>query len=143
MALLNYATRVPAERTMAELQVILAKAGAREVLAQWDENGKPAGLGFAVDTSYGRRTFVLPVNTEKVHHVLLRQKVGARYETSEHASWVAWRILKDWVEAQVAIVQTEMVTLDQVMLPYMRADSEGRTVYELVVGHALGLPAGS
>jgi len=75
------------------------------------------------------------------HYSLKREKVQARYATPEHAERVAWRIVKDWLEAQLAIIRTEMATLDQVMLPYMRAD-DGRTVYELYRDQALALPAG-
>jgi len=90
----------------------------------------------------GPRTFVLPVNSGRVEAVLKRDKAPARYSTPEHAERVAWRIVKDWVEAQLAIIRTEMVTLDQVMLPYMRGE-DGQTVYELYVNRQLALPAGS
>jgi hypothetical protein len=41
----------------------------------------------------------------------------------------AWRIVKDWTEAQLAIIETRMVTTEQVFLPYavMRG---GKTLYE-------------
>ena len=32
---------------------------------------------------------------------------------------VAWRIIKDWVEAQMALVDTSMVKTEEVFLPYM------------------------
>src|SRR5438552_18436509 len=40
---------------------------------------------------------------------------------------VEWRIVKDWVEAQLALIETRMVTAQQVFLPYaiMR---DGRTL---------------
>jgi len=31
-----------------------------------------------------------------------------KYRTREHAARVAWRICKDWIEAQLAIVDAEM-----------------------------------
>ena len=42
---------------------------------------------------------------------------------------IAWRIVKDSVEAQMALVQTQMVTTAEVFLPYavMR---DGRTLAE-------------
>lgn len=46
------------------------------------------------------------------------------------------RIAKDWLEAQLAILATEMVTFDQVMLPYMRA-LDGRTMWELYLDEQL------
>jgi len=31
---------------------------------------------------------------------------------------VGWRIIRQWLEAQLAIVETQMVTIEQVFLPY-------------------------
>jgi hypothetical protein len=35
-----------------------------------------------------------------------------------HARKVAWRIIKDWVAAQLALIEAEQATLAQVFLPY-------------------------
>jgi hypothetical protein len=44
---------------------------------------------------------------------------------------VAWRVIKDWMEAQLALVEIRMVTIPQVFLPWaiMR---DGRTLAEHV-----------
>lgn len=127
--ILNYTTVVAADKTAAEVQRILARGRARAVATQYDENGRPTAIGFEVMTPYGPRSFLLPVNAEKVFAVMCRDKVPHRYRTTAQAERVAWRILKDWIEAQLAIVSTEMVTLEQVMLPYMQT-GDGSTVYE-------------
>lgn len=111
-------------------------------MTEYDPVGRATGIAFAVETGHGPRTFVLPVNSARVEAVLRRDKVPARFATPEQAERVAWRIVKDWVEAQLAIIRTEMVTLDQVMLPYMRSGS-GETMYELYLNQQLGLPAGA
>ena len=54
---------------------------------------------------------------------------------------MGWRIVRDWLEAQMAVIQTEMVSLDQIMLPYMRG-AEGKTFYELYVEDQKALPPG-
>lgn len=140
MPLLNYTTAVPVGRTIGQIQGLLVEAGARQVMTTYDDVGRALGIAFAVQTGHGIRTFVLPVNAERVEAVLKRDRVAPRYATPEHAERVAWRIVKDWVEAQLAIIRTEMVTLDQVMLPYMRSD-DGRTMYELYLNQQLALPA--
>jgi hypothetical protein len=137
--LLNFTTTVPVSRTIGVVQGLLVEAGARSIMTNYDDVGSPIGIHFAVETGLGIRTFSLPVNAERVQAVLKRQKVQPRYSTPEHAERVAWRIIKDWLEAQLAIIRTEMVTLDEVMLPYMRA--EGTTVYELYRNQQLALPA--
>lgn len=142
MPLLDYTTTVPASRTIGQVQGLLVEAGARQIMTEYDATGTPSAIAFAVETGYGLRRFILPVKAERVHAVLKRdRKVAPRYKTPEHAERVAWRIAKDWLEAQLAIIRTEMVTLDQVMLPYMVAD-DGHTVYELYRDQQLALMPG-
>jgi hypothetical protein len=84
-------------------------------------------IAFSLTTTTGPRVFVLPVSVPAVHKLLANQRaknsrVDARPEQPER---VAWRILKDWVEAQLALIEADMATMDQVMLTYMRWDSDG------------------
>lgn len=146
MPLLNFSTKVPATSSVAEVQQRLVKAGARQMMAEYDGSGIPTALGFTLETEYGLRSFLLPVNAAKVEAVLYRQRrepsMRPNMLTREHANRVAWRILKDWIEAQLAITETEMVTLDQVMLPYMRTGDGSQTVYELFRGEQLAITTG-
>ena len=132
MALLNYSTGISASKTAAEIQVILAKAKARAVATEYNDAGRPVALAFQVNTPFGMQQFCLPVNADAVFAVLVRDKVTPKFRTRDHAEKVAWRILKDWVEAQLAIVAAQMVTLDQVMLPYLQTD-DGATLYDRYV----------
>jgi hypothetical protein len=143
VALLNYTTEVPVNRTIAQVHALLVEAGARSIATHYNEVGGPIGIGFMVQTFSGMRSFNLPVNSDRVLDVLQRdRKVQPRFKTQQQAERVAWRIVKDWLEAQLAIIRTEMVTLDQVMLPYMQGD-DGRTVYDLYLNSQLALPAAS
>jgi hypothetical protein len=130
MPLLNYTTTIDPFKTIAEVQKALVKFGARSVLTEYLPDGSPAGLAFTIETPLGPRQFALPIHADRVEAVLRKDRVPTRYQGPEQAQRVAWRIMKDWVVAQLAIVQTEMVSLDQVMLPYMVSD-DGRTLYEL------------
>lgn len=142
MPILNYTTEVPIARTIGQVQGLLVEAGARSIVVEYDGEGEVSGVAFAVDGPFGRQAYTLPVHAERVLKVLEKDRVPPRYRTPQHAARVAWRILKDWVEAQLALLSTEMVTLDQVMLPYMHIDIEGRTVYELYLDRQLALPSG-
>lgn len=140
MATLNYTTAVPVARTVGEVQQLLAEAGADAVATRYQDR-QPVGVSFLLDTAHGQRHFDLPVNVVGVHKMLIEQgrtgQLKARPKgqarsvltTPEHAVRVAWRIAKDWLEAQLALIQAGMATLDQVMLPYLRVES-GRTLYE-------------
>lgn len=141
MALLNYTTKITTAKTAAEVQQILAKAGASQVMLTYAD-GEASGLAFTTMTEFGPRSFVLPVNADPVLAVLRKDKVPRTLCTREHAARVGWRIVKDWIEAQLALIQTEMVTLDQVMLPYM-TDETGTTVWTRYLDQGrLALPKG-
>ena len=102
------------------------KHGARKILQDYDDGGHILSLSFMIDTPAGPRGIRLPANVDAVHAVLVRQKIKCDREQAER---VAWRIVKDWVEAQMAILESEMVQMDEVFLPYMINDA-GLTVFE-------------
>jgi len=129
MPLANYTTTVSAARTVAEIEEILAKHGAREVLKNYSEDGVIESVSFAVSTPYGNMGVRLPVNPGAVLRVLERQNVPRHLKTREQAVKIAWRIVKDWVRAQMAILETEMVKMEQIFLPYMITPND-KTLYE-------------
>ena len=49
-------------------------------------------------------------------------------EDKAHAERVAWRVIFEWLRAQMTLVASRMVTLDQVMLPYLVVDGD-RSLY--------------
>ena len=62
----------------------------------------------------------------------------------EQARRVAWRILKDWVAAQLAIVEAEQAQMAEVFLPYAVESQTGQTMFQLFLEqHARELPAAS
>lgn len=140
MALLNYTTSIEAAKTVSEIQRILAKHGAKSILTDYDDEGQIEGLSFRVTTPQGEAGIKLPINPGAVLEVLRRQssegKVPGRYVNKPQAVRVAWRIIKDWTEAQMAILETEMVKIDQIFLPYI-ITKEGRTLYEVAISSNL------
>lgn len=145
---LNYTTTIKAGLTVAECTGLLARAGAARVAVDYGAAREPTGLAFRLLMPSGWQDFVLPVNIDAVHALLknadypasVKTRDLSRYVTREHAERVAWRVVKDWLEAQLAIIEAEMVTLDQVMLPYLQL-RQG-SLYEMVRDQHLTLPAG-
>jgi hypothetical protein len=131
MALLNYTTQIPTDKTVMEIQRILAAAGATAVATEF-KSGIVSALSFRIATPFGLTTYEMPCDIPSVLRILEKQakagKVPRRLVNEEQAARIGWRIIKDWIEAQIALVQTQMVTLDQVFLPYARTSS-GETVY--------------
>ena len=130
MAILNYTTKIDADKTIMEIQKMLAKVGAKAILANYNDEGIITALSFQIDFKGQLVGFKLPCNPEPVLLILDRDsKVPRGLKTNEQALRVAWRIVKNWTEAQLAIIETKMVEPEQVFLPYA-VTSNGQTVYE-------------
>lgn len=144
MALLNYTTTIDVDKTLSEIQRLLVRSGARSLLMEYTEDGSPRAVSFLIRTPGGEVGFRLPANIDAIFAVLCRQysdgKVQRRFASKEQAARVGWRIVKDWLEAQLAIIETEMVTFEQVMLPYMTVQNN-LSLYEAWSQNLLALPA--
>lgn len=130
---LNYTTQINAEKSAGEIVQLLAVHRARRIELLYSE-GKCVGLSFSLLMGDQEQGFRLPVNSsatfQRMHSQWKEGRLPARYASKEQAERVSWRILKDWVEAQIAIIETGMVTPSQVFLPYLLVDGQ-RTLYEV------------
>lgn len=125
MPILNYTTEVPVIITVNHITKVLVAHGASGILTEYDLNGEVEALTFRVPFSDSNKGFRLPANWQAVARALSNDpKVERRYRTDDQAKRVAWRILKDWVEAQMALIDVQMAALDQVFLPYMQCGVE-------------------
>ena len=138
MPLLNYTTKVDIYTTIGAIQGQLVRHGARKIMQDYDDQGLITALSFLVDTPAGPRGIRLPANVDAVFEVLTQQRVKCDREQAER---VAWRIVKDWVEAQMAILESEMVQIDEIFLPYM-VDNHGQTLFRAYRNNQLMLEGG-
>ncbi len=128
-AILNYSTGVDVNKTIGEIQTILGRHGNIQVLTQF-EQGLPASISFRLQTAHGQLSFILPANVGKTYDVMRSHaKIPGKLKTREQAARVAWRIIKDWIEAQMAFIQTGQVAMEQLFLPFVQG-SNGQTLYE-------------
>jgi len=134
--LLDYTTSVPVSRTVAQVQAKLVEHGARAVMMEYDDRGRITALAFNVKTPSGDLPIRLPIDAAATLRVLQRQadnrEIPARYAREEHAYRVAWRNIFHWVSAQLALLETEMVRMEQIFLPYVITPG-GQTVYQVMV----------
>jgi hypothetical protein len=141
MSIANYSTKVDTKKTVNEIMGMLSTHGATEITTI--VRGRVfEGMTFAVITEYGPRTFSLPIRVNGVSEAMLADHSVPRSLLGEkQASRVAWRIARDWLRSQLALIDAGLAALDEVMLPYMLADS-GKTMYELMKNQQTAITKG-
>lgn len=125
MAIKNYTTKVDVYTSIGEIQGALARHGATKIMIDYD-NGKPQAIAFGIDTPVGPRGFRLPAAVDGTLRVFAAQKIKA---DREQAEMTAWRNVRDWVLAQMAMIESCDVAVDEVFFPYL-TDGNGRTLYQ-------------
>lgn len=152
MPLLNYTTKIDADKTIQEIQRSLSKVGAMKIMTDYQE-GVISALSFALKLNDQILGFKLPCDWRPVYMVLTKDRDFERYRYNEEkknhlesearlqAVRTAWRIVKVWIDAQCALIETQMVKTEEVFLPYMLT-VKGETLYEQISGSQFHLGDG-
>lgn len=135
MAILNYTTSIAVEKTAGEIQKKLSMSKATAVLSEYDDEGVMVAMSFRINSPHGVLSFRLPARIEGVYRRLVEDNVPRKLQCREQAARVSWRIVKDWIEAQLALVEAEQAELAEVFLPYLQDPATGDTVYQKLSGN--------
>lgn len=136
MAILNYTTSIDCEKSISEIQKCLVKHGAHKIVTDY-LNGLPSAVTFCLTLNGSMVGFSLPANYSGVLKAMKNDRKVPRSKcTDEQAQKVAWRIVKDWVEAQMAIVEAQLAEMAEVFLPYA-ITKNGTTLYKEVQGNGM------
>ncbi len=78
--------------------------------------------------------FSLTPNIQGVLDAMKQSKSPKNLLNIEQAGRVAWRIEKDWIEAQLAKIESGLATPLQLLLPYV-VTKDGATFYQKIAGN--------
>ncbi len=140
--ILNYSTSISVDKTVAEIQKALSQCRDIQVLTAY-EGGIVSSISFRLTTQHGVLSFLLPAKIDSIWQIMKQSKNRRTKRTRKQAAMVAWRIIKDWIEAQVALIQADQVTLEEAFLPFIQ-DEHGQTLYAALESKGfkgLALPA--
>ena len=132
----NYTTDVPAARSIAEIEKILADFGAKATIKEYNDDGKVYSLLFRIE----KDSFKLPANVSGVKELLFKGKAGQhrsdyKKAREEKAYRVAWRIIKDWIHAQLSLIASGQANPHEVFFPYMYDGK--KTLYQTFMANRL------
>lgn len=146
MAILNYTTQIPVETTIAEVEKLLSSSGAQKILKEFNPDGATESISFVLNTDNGTLNFKLPMNVEAILQTMKNQSGDYRRQRSgrqvriipqnmvnlDQARRVGWRIIKDWLKAQLALFFLQMVKIEEIFLPYMYNEKTGKTMFQML-----------
>lgn len=123
-------THIEASQTVGEIQRLLGNCGASAVLTEY-EKGEVIAVSFRVRFNSQDIPFRLPCRWQAILKKLQSKRKRRPYKRNDEAQArrVAWRQILRWIEAQLALIDTEMVQIQEVFMPYLQMNT-GQTLYE-------------
>jgi hypothetical protein len=131
-------TKIDPPQTVSEIQRILGQYEVSATRTDF-EDGEVVAVSFTIKIDAGDPiAFRLPCRWKEVQKLLDEKHPPDSYiyrgevierNNIDQAKRVAWRQILRWVEAQLALTETNMTKLHEVFMPYLLMD-KGQTLFE-------------
>jgi len=113
------------------------KHGVKSIMKIYGDDQEITGIYFVIELDGYQLTYRLPARVEKCQAILLgnlgrRARPETRKKIPKQAERTAWKILSDWVEVQLAMVELAQIEITEVFLPYMYEAATDQTFYEKI-----------
>ena len=115
-------TTIDPNRTAGQIQDVLRRHGAHGVLTEY-EGGEVSAVSFTIRVNQDQEVpFRLPCRWKQICQLLRSRRKGVRKNLvlEAQAKRIAWRQILRWVEAQMAFIETGMVKMEEVFMPYIQ-----------------------
>lgn len=137
MAVRNYTTKINVEKTIGEVEVILVKFGAGGIMKEY-KGSKVDALMFYLEKGGQKIPFKIPMSLEKsrriVENAVKEGKLPRRYLSeplrSEQGERIAWRVIKDWIDSQLSLMEMNFAEPIEILLPYVYDQLQKQTLYD-------------
>jgi hypothetical protein len=155
----NYTSEVPVSQTIHRIEQVLIKSGVCGITKEYaDTNGTIAALTFRLYSFDSQVTIRLPVSKDSALDALWldyadgdklsddgqslhwsSKKKKQRSDFTAQAERTAWKIMQDWVEVQMSMIQMKQAEPMQVFLPYVMVDDQTSVFQQIKATHFKGL----
>lgn len=132
----NYTSTVPAITSIGKIQTLLVENGATGITMRYNQDRVCEAILFHITVNDKMLSFHLSANLDACYNVLLQDVKRPTKDTyprlRKQAEITAWKIVSDWVEVQMAMIQMDQAKMIQLFLAYVYDESKNQTFYDKV-----------
>jgi len=130
----NYTSIVPAAISISKIEQCLVEFGATDISKKYSEDKICTGIVFRLIVNNIPLFFKLTAKSDACFRVLYAEYKKPNPEIKSkckmQADRTAWKIISDWVDIQLSMIQLEQAELLQIFLPYAYDNKTDSTFYE-------------
>jgi hypothetical protein len=131
----NYTSEVPAITSIGKIEHCLVQAGATDISKKYTD-GVCTSVTFRMIVNQVPVFFQLPAKVDACFKNLWGSMTSRGQNQADRKKWMtqaertAWKIICDWVEVQLSMIQLEQAEALQIFLPYVYDPTKDQTFYE-------------
>jgi hypothetical protein len=129
----NYTSTVAASKSIQHIEDRLVTHGASNILKQYEDKCL-MGIAFILNVNGKQIPFKLPAHIKNVEKQLRseikRPRSGTMQNIKEQAERTAWKLLADWVDIQLSLVELQQIQFLEMFLPYVYDHQTQKTFFE-------------
>lgn len=136
----NYTSSIPASTSMGRIEEMLVRAGARDIHKSYNNDQICDAIIFImlVPGIVQPLYFKLPAKVEACYNALWkmycktvkRPQEATKQTIREQSARTAWKIIHDWVELQLTLIELEQAEPMELFLPYVYNPDSKETFFE-------------
>ena len=137
----NYTSDVPVAVTISRIEAVLIRVGVSGITKEYGPQGETCALTFHISLGETRVAIRLPANKEQALNALwddYRQKHPrgrmSRKDFAQQAERTAWKLMQDWCEVQLSLIQVKQAEFLEVFLPFVWDGGKRQTFYDQIKG---------
>jgi hypothetical protein len=139
MYLKNYTSDVPVSQTVHRIEQVLIRCGVSGITKEYGPNAEVSALTFHIKFEGDKTVAIrLPANRDAAWNALWiayvdgdklnsdgtalywnTRKKKVKGDFKDQAERTAWKLVQDWVEVQMSMIQMKQADFVQVFLPYV------------------------
>lgn len=131
----NYTSQVTVEKSIQKIETRLIACGAK-IVTKTANMGKINGISFVMNVNGSDIPFRLPARINNVEKKLLslmsRPRTGTKKRILEQAERTAWKLLADWIDVQMSLIELDQAEFAEVFMPYMYDYKKEQTLFERI-----------
>lgn len=145
----NYTSDVPVSKTIFKIEQVLIQCGVLGITKEYGTNAEVTAIRFHIPVHDREMTVRLPADAEKALDALWLNYVDGDELTADglELTWkstkrkkradflaqahrTAWKIIQDWIEVQMSMIQMKQAEQAEVFMPYIWDGKE--TIYNRI-----------
>lgn len=133
----NYTSNVPVSQTIYKIEQVLIRCGVSGITKEYGPKMEVTAIRFHIPLNDREVTIRLPADAKKAQEAMWRDYAGADIskdglgvtygsrkklrptDFAEQGERTAWKIIQDWIEVQMSMIQMQQADTIEVFMPYI------------------------